>query len=291
MKLTLTTLALRGTLALGFLGLLSAPTSVMAQTVTVSYTDAFSYFYFGTLDLATGITTEIAPQISYFYTGLAYTPNGTLYGSVFANPYIGLFASVDPTTGTATPITGTPGYIGTNLAANNNTSLVSTILMPGAPSGSLFTSVDSSTGDTTAVGFDTQGYSFNLGNLVYGPNGTLYQLVDNNDFGGSGNGLYSVDPTTGAQTLVFDDPVIDNNVVTGLVTVNNTIYGFASNGATEDIVIIDPTAHTITDTGVTVSDNSLILAAAYVPEPGSITLFGSLAAVVGAGFLRRRRAR
>lgn len=269
---------------LALLALAYLPISGNAQSVYVSFVNAnFSTPGFGVLDLSTGTLSNVNAT-SGVYTGLARTPNGTLYGTqqTAPNSLFSDFGRIEPTTGSFTAIN--TNSAGLNLTANNNGSLQTVVIAPSVP-GSLLVNIDAATGVPTPVGApDPFGVAIDFGDAVYSRSGSLYYLSGR--LLNFGTGLFAVDPTTGMKTLIFDDPLFSAGSLNGLVEVNNTLYGFLFDGIKSNIVTIDPNAHMVTPTGVFVPD-TWVVAAISVPEPGNIALLICFM-VTGALFLWRR---
>jgi hypothetical protein len=233
---------------------------------------------FGTIDLTTGQFSQISTTTPLFGS-TTIGPGGTIYGGE---------GNLNYNLDTISP-TGVPSQFGTVTAPSNSygfTGLASAgaagfyaIDQVGSLPGPFSATLEHISADGTSssvVGtLGTSFWSFNSGNLAFGPNGSLYFNVWPTS--SKDTTLYQVNTTTGVATAVGSglgapDPL-------ALVTVGTTLYGI------DTFVPTSPTIYTInTTTGAATeigtvsglpSGYTLDTLAGSVPEPGTITLLGT----------------
>jgi hypothetical protein len=179
---------------------------------------------FGTLDLATGVVTQIGSGTVPGSTGLDLTPSLSVYEYNASNQLI----QITPSTGAATLIgSGTlpnPGFTTTGGLTNGSYFGIDAI------SGNLY-SIDLATGATTLVGPTAtaqrpQGCGFETS--LAGSANVLYYTVG---YGGTtcsvpmNDTLYQINPTTGATTTIGQVSV---NGFVGSAFVGGMLYGFTA---------------------------------------------------------------
>jgi hypothetical protein len=247
-----------------------------AQADPVYVSRVFSKF--GTVDLGTGVYTEIATTSTQL-NALTFAPNGTLYGLGSDNHIY----TVNPASGALTDV----GATGTFFALNTLAARSDGALFGEEFTGNLYR-LDPQTGMATLVGgsgqFPTQNAT---GMLAFGPGDTLFS-----DFGGF---LNTRDQNTGLATRVGSTP-LNINFPGGLFFDNGQAFAFGFFG---DINSINTATGTSSPTGVSISGGfGQVLGAAVqpqqvapaVPEPSGFLLFlVGLGVPGGVWWLRRRR--
>ena len=252
----------------------------------------------GTLNLSTGAFTEIG-AMSVVAQSLTADANGTLY----AGGTDGHIYTVNTNTGATTqfgtvtsPTTGTfqNGFYGLAYAGSNGF-YAATL----SPTYVAFGTVSPSATSFSSLGLSSlvSGYYYS-GTLAIGPNGTLYTTYGVP--GDGGQGLYSINTTTGAATEVgpgfgsaFQRPL-------GLVTSAGTLYGFNVSpffAGPYDIFTLNTSTGGVTNTGVAITGlpTGFQLDAAadvpgVVPEPSSFLMMGIGSVVLASvATLRHRR--
>ena len=211
----------------------------------------------------------------------AFSPGGTLYAIFNAgNAALAQLASVNVQTGAATPI-GSPAGVpleamafgpdGTLYAANFNTN-------------SLYT-VNPSTGKATLVGSQPGLLKFNsIMDMAFdSANNTMYAIAAPPSC--TGSSFYSINLTTGVGNLISNVPA-DNCLMA--LTADSSGRLFATGFMTGELYQIDALTGNTTDIGNTGVFSTMGAAAAPVPEPASILLFGS-GVMALARVVRRKR--
>lgn len=222
--------------------------------------------YLWHVDPATGAASRVG-LMSYVMTDIALSPTGELYGINF----YALFR-IDPTTGAVTMI-GRLGVSHANGLAFGPGGVLYLSTYAGSQVGELRT-VNLLTGATTLVG--PIGYS-SAGDLAFSSNGTLFMTNEHSL-------LIVVDPRTGAGHAVGSVGFSD---IYGLAWLGNRLYGLNLSGQLLQI-------NTTTGAGTLIARTNPSVSAwgatsSPVPEPASLILFSTGAAL--AASLHRRRQR
>jgi hypothetical protein len=249
-----------------------------ADNVVYATADNGTTNLFGTVDLTTGQFTQISTTTPLFGS-LTIGPGGTLYGGEGNLNYN--LATISPSNvpsqvGTVTAPGSSFGFTGLASArAAGFYAIDQTGALPGPFSATLEHISADGTSSSVVGTLSTSFWSFNSGNLAFGPDGRLYFDVWSTS--SDVTTLYTVNTTTGAATAIGSglgsaDPL-------ALVTVGTTLYGI------DTFVPTSPTIYTInTTTGAATeigtvsglpSGYTLDTLAGSVPEPGTITLLGT----------------
>jgi DNA-binding beta-propeller fold protein YncE len=225
-----------------------------------------------TIDPSTGGQTLVGLTSGLSFSGLAFDPlNGVLYGETRGT---GTLATIDPATGAAT-IIGPSGLgfgrgFGISFRSDGTLFALAT---------SLYT-INLATGQATLVG-NTGAIAGDA--LAFSPSGTLYATA--------GNGLATVDPSTGLVT--------GSTTITGVSPTKMNAFAFDSTGtlfasnvitvSTHNLVTIDPATGAATTIGSMGAhmDGLAFAVPVAVPEPATWG-FGVLT-LVTVGWLRWRR--
>jgi hypothetical protein len=256
---------------------LGATAETRAGHVVYATADNGTTFLFGTMDLTTGQFTEVATTTPLFgsITGGA---GGTLYGGE-GNLNFNL-DTISPSGmtsqfGSVTAPGNSFGFTGlASAGAAGFYAIYQTGSLPG-PFSATLEHISADGNSSSVVGtLSSSFWSFNSGNLAFGPNGKLYFNVwpTPSDVAT----LYEVNTTTGAATAVGSglgttDPL-------ALVSVGSTLYGI------DTFVPSTPSIFTIrTTTGVATAIGTVsglptgytLDTMASVPEPATITLLGT----------------
>jgi hypothetical protein len=233
---------------------------------------------------------------NYPVTGLAFAPDGTLYGStgnsggaaswarlVKINPATALVTVIGLYNAGPTNASGDPATMSDiNFAPNGTLYGVGSI---GGPD--LYT-IDILTGQATHVGANGVSTSTSGGGLAISSSGVFYGTPTASRFG-------TYDPTTGAYTNVGNPTKPGGGSYAALAFgPTGLLYGMNSGAGApppNHLVTIDPATATVTDLGlsdVTALD-AIAFSPAAVPEPGSLCLVGGAMAAAAAVVRRRRK--
>jgi hypothetical protein len=228
---------------------------------------------FGTVDLTTGLYTEIGTTTVQL-NALSRATDGTLFGLGSDNTLYRV------NTGNA-GLTAV-GPTGTFFALNSIASRTDGALFGEDPFGSLF-SVSTTTGTGTLIGSTGVFGLRPTGTLAFGAGDTLFTII--------GDFLYTQNQSTGAATLVGPGP-LGISFPGGLVFTDGQLQAFNFFGA---IYTINTSTGIATPTGVNVIGGfGQILGAApattaAVPAPGALALLTIGLTVQGGVMLLRRR--
>lgn len=260
---------------------------------------------FGTMDLTSGVFTQIGTDTFVGENGLVPGPNGTLLSLAFS----GDLNSIDPATGVTTVIgpTGMASCVVPSdpcgpTATNNLVELGGDIFATDL-NNDLY-SVNPFTGAATLIGptgipptppgvgtINPDGTLNAFDETLFTANGALYATfdaitVDFDPFGVTpviSPALYRIDPVTGVATLIAPTTI----TLGAVVNVNGTLYAFENSTSqvlTLDIATGNTTVVSDFDPGI-----GLIGGASPTPEPASMALGGIGIAAIALGKWRRRR--
>jgi uncharacterized repeat protein (TIGR03803 family) len=170
---------------------------------------------------------------------------GTLYGTTDGggSGYYGVIFSIDPITGTETPLYnftgGSDGGIPSSTLVNIGSVLYGVAIYGGASNNGVVFSFDTTTNTETVLhsfagGADGDAPDASL--LKVG--GTLYGTTSG-DFGGFGT-LFKIDPKTGAEKLVhsFTGGSDGGNPNSSLAYIGGTIYGMDATGGAANLGVV-----------------------------------------------------
>jgi hypothetical protein len=153
-----------------------------------------------TIDTTTGAGTAIGPITGFpCVTGLAFAPDGTLYGvSDPAFGGTGDLIRIDPITGSATAV-GPVGFpeVDDLAIAPDGTIFAAVNPVAASPAGPVLATIDPNTGAGTVIG----PIGFCVEGLSFAPDGTLFGAAD--IFGcASAQTLITINTTTGVGTII-----------------------------------------------------------------------------------------
>ena len=201
------------------------------------------------IDPDTAQVQRVIGPIGYSVTGLAFAPDGTLYGvTTCKDPNCPrCLIRIDTETGAGTVI-GDMGNDADDNVADISFSPAGVLYGWAEPSYDDLVTIDTTTGTATLVG-DSNLSTFGSG-LAFAPDGTLYLAGD----GDNGN-FYTIDPTTGLPTgSVTLDGMQDYSIGGLAVNESGTIYGARKlsweGGPVNDLITIDPITGHITSIGI-----------------------------------------
>jgi hypothetical protein len=183
-------------------GIASSPSDLYVVEVSATGRDVLR----GRIKTATGFEPVI--------TDLALSPGGTLYGVSFEKLY-----TIDQATGGATEV----GSLDLSENANGLAFDGSSTLFAATAPGKLFT-VNVTTGHATEVGSYGNGVQSG-GDIVFALDGKLYGAAVTQD---SKSVLVSIDPSTGAATIVDPTNSLGYDGVWGLSYFGGKLYGLTS---------------------------------------------------------------
>lgn len=188
---------------------------------------------FGTLDLATGVATQIAAGTATGSTGMDLTPGLQVYEYNTSNELV----QITPSTGMATPVG--PGTIPDQATTGALTD--GSYFGIDAVTGNLY-KIDLTTGATTQVGDVPTGAAVlpagcNLDSSLSGSAGSPSVLYYTIGYTGASctafpDTLYQIDPTSGATTTGVQVTISGSgvNAFVGSTFVGGTLYGFTAGG-------------------------------------------------------------
>lgn len=255
---------------------LFAATHAAASTITYANTSSGQ---FGTLNLATGAFTSVGNTPTVL-SGIAATPTGSVYGLDASNNLVLI----------------NPANANTTIVGNAGVSLV---VFAGLTNGDLYGldfnnnlySINSATGAASlvgATGLPPIPADSGFANGLAGGASTLYlsyQIYNTASHGPFGPSFYSLNPATGAPTLI--GPAAQDT--TGLGFVDGVLYGPARVGGVFDLVSINQNTGAASVIAPLSGVNGFVYGIAApqpVPEPTTLCLLGS-----GLAFAIRRRKR
>ncbi|HET8922410.1 MAG TPA: Ig-like domain repeat protein [Candidatus Acidoferrum sp.] len=218
-------------------GFASATSNVF--NIDTFYVDGLGNF--GTLDLATGVATQIGSATVPGNTGLDLTPNLSVYEYNKSNQLMKI-----------TPSTGAPTLVGTGTLPNPNNTTTGALT-----TGSYFAidmvtgilySIDLTTGATTQVGSSPTstmlvpaGCGFEAS--LTGSANMLYYTIGSNGVGTGctafNDTLYVINPTSGATTTIGQVTISGSgvNAFVGSAFVGGTLYGFTATAGGQEYAI------------------------------------------------------
>jgi hypothetical protein len=256
---------------------LGAATETRADSVEYATADNGTTNLFGTIDLTTGQFTQISTTAPLFGS-LTVGSGGTIYGGEGNLNYN--LATISPSGvpsqfGTVTAPSNSYGFTGLASAGAAGFYAINQVGSLPGPFSATLEHISADGNSSSVVGtLSTSFWSFNSGNLAFGPNGNLYFNVWPTP--SEVATLYQVNTTTGAATAVGSglgttDPL-------ALATVGSTLYGIDTFiPSTPSIFTINTTTGVATEIG-TVSGlptGYTLDTLASVPEPATITLLGT----------------
>jgi hypothetical protein len=254
-----------------FFGLLTLGTGEARADLTYVATRAG---LFGTIETSTGAFTQIGQSSNVFrdYASLTFGPGGKLYALSDENNIT--LNTIDTVTGAVTLIgsTGLHDYLGVNdivsygLASTPDGSLFA--YRGDTHSNTLLFQLDPATAAPTQIG--------GVGSLIQGgfqgdDSGNLYATGGN--IGPpypSGSGIYRIDPTTAAGTLIGQS---SGGAGLALAFANHTMYSFATDGTIDRLDLTNGQSTFVSKYDV--STIGIIYGAAApfaVPEPSTLCL-------------------
>lgn len=273
------------TLVLVFLG----PLLLRAQTLYLTSGGGNQSSLY-TVNPATAQTTLIGPvkvgASSVTITALAFHPtSGVLYG-VTGNEYSPSrqLVTIDLTTAAATSL----GTIGTTSSqiANDITFAANGELFGWTSRGGPLVSLNLTNAARTVIGSAANGTSSN--GLSFTPDGTLYLI------GPTANGLFTVDPITGALTsaAALTNVPVNFGGVNGLASDSNGLLYATGNNSGHQLVTIDRVTGLMTTMGTLPFEaDALAFQMTAIPEPSAYVAVIGFAAMAVAAWRRSRSRR
>ena len=237
------------------------------------------------LDPTTGAVLQTVGPIGYAVTGLAFAPDGTLYGSTGQRSLVAPYSliRIDTTTGAGTLIGGPLIYFGSAPQSAADISF--------SPDGTLYgwiegnyddlATINLSTGQATIVG--NSGLETSGSGLAFSSGGTLYFTGDDDD-----GWLRTIDPSTGLPTnVVMMDGEEEESIGALSFSASGVLYGErklsgAGGGGPRDLITINTTTGHITSLGSTVNALDAI---AFSPPPRARRVGGEVYPVNKLGIL------
>ncbi|GMG85564.1 hypothetical protein LNKW23_47870 [Paralimibaculum aggregatum] len=238
------------------------------------------------VDRSTGAATPIGPIGYANIAGLAFAPDGTLYGVSRSpgTPAVSTLVSIDTVTGAGTAV-GVLNFEGVDgLAFAPDETFYGIDLVDGLLTDTLIT-IDPVSADATAVGLlnPLPGLTQAVHGIAVAADGTIYVTDIFHDT------LYTVDPMTAATTAVGSHrtaPDVDITLLNLTFAPDGTLY--ATDDISKALFTVDPATGAATEIGPLGSDfvRAIAAAPAAVPLPAAgWLLFGGL---LGFGLVRRR---
>ena len=235
------------------------------------------------LDPATGAVLDTIGPIGYPVTGMAFGPDGTLYGSTGRNTEGApcSLITIDPLTGAGTLV----GGLELGIENGEGPECQSAADISFGPDGTLYgwmepydddlATINLGTGQATFVG-DSWLSTWGSG-LACSPGGTLWFAGD-----GDGSWLRTINPATGLPTdvVIMDGGEEEGYPIGALAFCDNgTLFGSrklgggGGGGTTCDLIIINTTTGHITSVGLSITDLDAIV---FAPPPPSEPVGGEL---------------
>ncbi len=263
---------------------LGAAAEARADSVVYATADNGVKNLFGTMDLTTGQFTQIATTTPLFGS-ITVGAGGTLYGGEGNLNYNLETISPSGVTsqfGSVTAPSDSFGFTGlASAGAAGFYAIYQTGALPG-PFSATLAHISADGNSSSVVGtLSTSFWSFNSGNLAFGPNGNLYFNVWPTPSNIAT--LYQVNTTTGAATAVGSG--LGSSDPLALVSVGSTLYGIDTFiPSTPSIFTINTTTGAATEIGAVsgLPTGYTLDTMASVPEPSTITLLctGALALLI-----------
>jgi uncharacterized repeat protein (TIGR03803 family) len=170
---------------------------------------------------------------------------GTLYGTTDSggSAYYGVLFSIDPKTGTETPLYnftgGSDGGIPSSTPVNIGNVLYGVTIYGGASGNGVVYAFDTATGKETVLHAFTGGADGDAPDASLLKVGSSLYGTSSGQFGGFGT-LFKIDPKTGAETVLhnFTGGSDGGNPNTSLAYIGGTIYGLDATGGTANLGVV-----------------------------------------------------